>query len=148
MVLFDILNLNYLNHHLSAFPSSGERCQYQDECVDDEDCGRHGKCIDVEATTAPRKQCFCQAGFFGAGCSEGDFWFRAFLFREMVISVSHNFKFFALIPWSRNAYVAVLLEMKLILRTENKHLYNSWLTKKLVSVNQVKIRVFCYCCIM
>lgn len=49
----------------------GERCQYQDECVDDEDCGRHGKCIDLEATTAPKKQCFCQAGFFGAGCAEG-----------------------------------------------------------------------------
>jgi hypothetical protein len=50
---------------------SGERCQYQDECLEDEDCGRHGKCIDVEATSAPRKQCFCQAGFFGAGCAEG-----------------------------------------------------------------------------
>jgi hypothetical protein len=56
-----------------CFCFSGDRCQYQDECVDDEDCGRHGKCIDVEATTAPRKQCFCQHGFFGAGCAEGEF---------------------------------------------------------------------------
>jgi hypothetical protein len=30
----------------------------KDECVDDEDCGRHGKCIDIEATSAPRTQCY------------------------------------------------------------------------------------------
>ena len=36
----------------------------------DEDCGGHGKCWDIEATSAPRKQCYCEKGFFGAGCSK------------------------------------------------------------------------------
>lgn len=48
----------------------GDACQYQDECLKDEDCGGHGKCWDIEATSAPRKQCYCETGFFGAGCSK------------------------------------------------------------------------------
>ena len=48
----------------------GDACQYQDECLKHEDCGGHGKCWDIEATSAPRKQCYCETGFFGAGCSK------------------------------------------------------------------------------
>lgn len=48
----------------------GHRCQYQDECIKDDDCGRRGRCIDIDATTAPRKQCFCQLGYFGPGCAQ------------------------------------------------------------------------------
>lgn len=49
---------------------SGHRCQYQDECIKDDDCGQRGRCIDIDATTAPKKQCFCQLGYFGPGCSQ------------------------------------------------------------------------------
>ena len=49
----------------------GDRCQYKDECVEDKDCGRRGHCVDVKATTAPRRQCFCEVGFFGEGCAKG-----------------------------------------------------------------------------
>ncbi|CAG0884808.1 unnamed protein product [Darwinula stevensoni] len=48
---------------------SGDRCQYQDECQEDIDCGRHGRCVDVQATTFPRHQCYCDAGWFGPGCA-------------------------------------------------------------------------------
>ena len=48
----------------------GHRCQYQDECINNDDCGFRGRCINVDATTAPRKQCFCQLGYFGPGCSK------------------------------------------------------------------------------
>lgn len=46
----------------------GDRCQFRDECWEDSDCGDHGKCIDIEATTAPKQQCYCQLGWFGPGC--------------------------------------------------------------------------------
>lgn len=45
----------------------GPRCQYKDECVTDNDCGT-GKCIDIESTALPRKQCFCYTGFHGEHC--------------------------------------------------------------------------------
>ena len=48
----------------------GDVCQYHNECREDKDCGLHGKCIDVRATTAPARQCFCQKGFFGPGCKK------------------------------------------------------------------------------
>ena len=49
----------------------GDRCQYEDDCAEDKDCGRYGKCVDVRATTAPRKVCYCQAGFHGKFCDKG-----------------------------------------------------------------------------
>ena len=49
----------------------GDRCQYEDDCGEDKDCGRHGRCVDVRATTAPRKVCYCQAGFHGKFCDKG-----------------------------------------------------------------------------
>ena len=48
----------------------GEFCQYQDDCVQDKDCGIHGRCQDIMSTSAPRKQCYCQAGYFGEGCKQ------------------------------------------------------------------------------
>jgi hypothetical protein len=48
----------------------GHRCQYKDECADDKGCGRHGKCINVDATSAPRKQCFCEMGWYGPDCTK------------------------------------------------------------------------------
>ena len=47
----------------------GNQCQYKDECIKDRDCGGHGTCVNVKATSAPVKQCFCQLGFFGPGCA-------------------------------------------------------------------------------
>ena len=40
----------------------GPRCQYEDECEDDSDCG-NGQCVDVRATTAPRKRCVLKRFF-------------------------------------------------------------------------------------
>lgn len=51
----------------------GPRCQYRDECIDDGDCGDRGRCVDVEATTAPRKQCYCELGWFGPACTKRKF---------------------------------------------------------------------------
>ncbi|KAK2722151.1 hypothetical protein QYM36_002636 [Artemia franciscana] len=48
---------------------SGPRCQNKEECIDDRDCGSHGKCIEIESTTSPGKQCYCEAGWFGPGCA-------------------------------------------------------------------------------
>ena len=47
--------------------SYGHQCQYQDECRADKDCGIHGKCQEVQ-NQAPKKQCFCQVGWFGHKC--------------------------------------------------------------------------------
>ncbi|XP_060536686.1 uncharacterized protein LOC132708394 isoform X2 [Cylas formicarius] len=46
----------------------GPVCQFRDECLEGSDCGDHGVCVDIEATTSPRKQCYCQIGWFGPGC--------------------------------------------------------------------------------
>lgn len=48
----------------------GNRCQYKNECEDDSDCSGNGLCLDIEATTAPRKRCFCQMGFYGEKCDQ------------------------------------------------------------------------------
>lgn len=54
----------------------GARCQYWDECSSDQDCGPQGKCIDLEGSALPKKQCYCQLGFFGPGCSKSKFLFQ------------------------------------------------------------------------
>ncbi|XP_048508918.1 uncharacterized protein LOC105690351 isoform X2 [Athalia rosae] len=48
----------------------GARCQFKEECLDDSDCGTQGVCVDTKATTAPRKQCYCNIGWFGPGCNK------------------------------------------------------------------------------
>ena len=65
-------------------PHYGDSCQYSEECSKDkveqqnmfsvvtaeQDCGRFGRCVDTEATSAPRFKCFCQKGFFGPKCRQ------------------------------------------------------------------------------
>ncbi|KAL1448811.1 hypothetical protein WDU94_000071, partial [Cyamophila willieti] len=51
----------------------GSKCQYKDECGEDIDCGDRGRCVDVKASTAPRKQCYCELGWFGPGCTKSKF---------------------------------------------------------------------------
>ncbi|CAH0598382.1 unnamed protein product [Chrysodeixis includens] len=53
---------------------SGARCQFSDECSDDNDCGLRGKCIDVNATESPTKMCYCPYGFYGKGCNKKAPW--------------------------------------------------------------------------
>lgn len=48
----------------------GTRCQYWDECTVDQDCGLQGKCIDIGGTALPRKQCYCNLGWFGPACNK------------------------------------------------------------------------------
>lgn len=51
----------------------GNKCQYLDECAADQDCGAQGKCFDIGGTTLPRKQCYCNMGWFGQGCNKSEF---------------------------------------------------------------------------
>ena len=44
-----------------------------DECENESDCSNHGACIDIQATSFPRRQCFCDPGWFGERCSRGKF---------------------------------------------------------------------------
>ncbi|KAK3860027.1 hypothetical protein Pcinc_033899 [Petrolisthes cinctipes] len=48
----------------------GSRCQYTNECEGNNDCGFYGRCVDLDATTYPKKKCFCTAGRFGHKCSK------------------------------------------------------------------------------
>lgn len=34
------------------------------------DCGAQGKCVDTEGTALPRRQCYCNLGWFGPGCNK------------------------------------------------------------------------------
>eukprot|EP00803_Ostreobium_quekettii_P011040 evm.model.scf_763.2 EVM.evm.TU.scf_763.2 scf_763:13070-19189(+) len=43
----------------------GTYCERQNECDTDAHCGEGGMCIDVGATSPPRKQCYCKEGWFG-----------------------------------------------------------------------------------
>uniref|UniRef100_T1JI04 EGF-like domain-containing protein n=1 Tax=Strigamia maritima TaxID=126957 RepID=T1JI04_STRMM len=49
---------------------TGSHCQYKDECLVDSDCGFHGHCVDLGGTTYPRRQCYCDAGWFGLRCDK------------------------------------------------------------------------------
>lgn len=51
----------------------GSRCQYADECVSDDDCGSQGKCIDLQGSSMPRRQCFCNFGWFGPNCAKSEY---------------------------------------------------------------------------
>lgn len=58
-----ILHRQILTHSLLT--------KFADECMDDSDCGNKGSCIDIMATKFPRRQCFCNPGWFGESCSQG-----------------------------------------------------------------------------
>ena len=52
---------------------SGDRCQYETECVDDNDCNGpkgQGKCKQVDNSIFPRSQCFCAPGWQGRQCDQ------------------------------------------------------------------------------
>lgn len=51
----------------------GSRCQFRDECIENKDCGDQGRCVDVQASTPPRKQCYCESGWFGPACTKSNF---------------------------------------------------------------------------
>ena len=48
----------------------GEKCQFKNECADNADCGFQGECVDLDATTFPKKQCYCHLGWFGPRCAK------------------------------------------------------------------------------
>uniref|UniRef100_A0AAG5DA54 Microtubule-associated protein tau n=1 Tax=Anopheles atroparvus TaxID=41427 RepID=A0AAG5DA54_ANOAO len=48
----------------------GQRCEFWDECVSNQDCGIQGTCVDLGGTSLPRRQCYCRLGWFGPGCSK------------------------------------------------------------------------------
>jgi len=57
------------NNHLHT----GDRCQYETECVDDNDCNGpkgQGKCKQVDNSVFPRSQCFCAPGWQGRQCDQ------------------------------------------------------------------------------
>lgn len=51
----------------------GSKCQFSDECLNDEDCGIQGKCIDLQGTSLPRRQCYCNFGWFGPNCAKSEY---------------------------------------------------------------------------
>ena len=83
----------------------GHRCQYQDECIKDDDCGRRGRCIDIDATTAPRKQCFCQLGYFGPGCAQGKM--LLLIFAQTLLEMVQN--------WSQKYWASIARQFSVIL---------------------------------
>lgn len=51
--------------------TTGQRCQYQNECQTDADCNHHGRCLSInQGFNYPLKQCYCSAGFYGYKCSK------------------------------------------------------------------------------
>uniref|UniRef100_A0A182FFV1 DOMON domain-containing protein n=1 Tax=Anopheles albimanus TaxID=7167 RepID=A0A182FFV1_ANOAL len=48
----------------------GQRCEFWDECVSNQDCGIQGTCVDLGGTSLPRRQCYCRLGWYGAGCNK------------------------------------------------------------------------------
>lgn len=50
----------------------GDRCQFWNECSTHPDCGPHGQCIDLKGSAMPKKQCYCNFGWFGPGCSKSE----------------------------------------------------------------------------
>nr|XP_024214773.1 uncharacterized protein LOC106679441 isoform X2 [Halyomorpha halys] len=66
----------------------GPRCQYRDECADHTDCGDRGRCVDIQSTTAPRKYCYCEFGWFDTACKKrstirNDLDFSNYMHREL-----------------------------------------------------------------
>ncbi|XP_046972493.1 uncharacterized protein LOC124539236 [Vanessa cardui] len=53
---------------------SGPRCQFSDECAEDNDCGLRGKCFDTNSTESPSRMCYCPLGFYGKGCNKKAPW--------------------------------------------------------------------------
>ena len=39
--------------------------------MDASDCSNNGECVDLMGISIPRKQCFCDAGYFGENCEKG-----------------------------------------------------------------------------
>ncbi|KFD58732.1 hypothetical protein M513_00425 [Trichuris suis] len=49
---------------------SGDYCQFEDECWQDSDCGKKGKCVPVQKNDVTRRLCFCESGSYGRKCSK------------------------------------------------------------------------------
>ncbi|KAL8562312.1 hypothetical protein ACOMHN_037268 [Nucella lapillus] len=47
---------------------TGPKCQFKEECLENSDCGVHGMCVDVKATSYPTHQCYCAMGWLGSRC--------------------------------------------------------------------------------
>lgn len=48
----------------------GDECQYKNDCETEADCHNHGQCIDHEGTSLPKKECYCQIGYYGQTCDK------------------------------------------------------------------------------
>ncbi|XP_060069926.1 uncharacterized protein LOC132549958 [Ylistrum balloti] len=46
----------------------GDHCQFMNDCEYNSDCNNHGLCAYVEATSYPKRQCYCDPGWFGQYC--------------------------------------------------------------------------------
>lgn len=55
----------------------GTLCQYETQCQDDQDCNGpkgQGKCLEVDNTLYPMRQCFCSVGWYGSQCENRARW--------------------------------------------------------------------------
>jgi hypothetical protein len=48
----------------------GKYCQYKDGCRSSADCSGHGECVDLQSTSPPAHQCFCDSGWHGPTCNK------------------------------------------------------------------------------
>ena len=108
---------------------SGHKCQYRDECSEDKDCGRHGKCFHLEgATSFPKRQCFCEMGWFGPLCNK-----RKFLF---LLNISYRSKVSQLTTMPGMASSQLTLDARtnsqLVATASSPHLLFSGMSKSLL----------------
>lgn len=45
---------------------------FADDCWDSSDCNSHGSCVTLDTSVYPKRVCYCQIGYFGRQCSEGE----------------------------------------------------------------------------
>ncbi|XP_033738830.1 uncharacterized protein LOC117326259 isoform X2 [Pecten maximus] len=46
----------------------GNHCQFMNDCETNTDCSSHGLCAFMEATSYPKRQCYCDPGWYGQFC--------------------------------------------------------------------------------
>ena len=57
-----------------------------EDCINDADCSNHGECINIDATSYPKRQCFCEQGWFGQQCNRGKKKIRKYNYQFVISS--------------------------------------------------------------
>ena len=77
--MYTIYNINihiYIQLHYTTLPyptlpyTTPLYVTPPDECDISADCSLHGLCVNTNSTFYPKKQCYCDAGWFGDQCQQ------------------------------------------------------------------------------